>query len=139
MRNDTRPISFSSSDVALSSRRRPFMSRRYCSDSTVARTVRVECFSRYERPTASDERSSIQHTVASMSCELVGRLFGRHSTSPRDTAMSSSSVTTTAIGGKASRTSPSAVTIDSIRDVVPVGSTSTSSPGRSTPDATVPA
>ena len=31
---------------AVSSRRRPFMSRRYCSDSTVARTVRVVCFSR---------------------------------------------------------------------------------------------
>ena len=74
-----------------------------------------------------------------MSCELVGRLFGRHSTSPRDTAMSSSSVTTTAIGGNASRTSPSAVSIDSMRDVVPVGSTSTSSPGRRTPLATVPA
>ena len=115
------------------------MSRRYCSDSTVARTVRVVCLSRYVRPDRSGARSSIQHTVASMSWELVGRLFGRHSMSPRDTATSSSSVITTAMGGKASATSPSAVTIVAIRDVVPVGRTSTSSPGRKTPLATVPA
>ena len=53
--------------------------------------------------------------------------------------MSSSSVITTAMGGKASATSPSAVTIDAIREEVPEGITNTSSPGRSTPLATVPA
>ena len=74
-----------------------------------------------------------------MSEVKVGRLFGRHNTSPRDTAMSSVSVITTAMGGNASATSPSAVTMESIREVVPDGSTSTSSPGRSTPLATVPA
>jgi hypothetical protein len=74
-----------------------------------------------------------------MSEVSVGRLLGRHSTSPRDTAMSSASVITTAMGGKASATSPSAVTMEAIRDVVPEGSTSSSSPGRSTPLATVPA
>ncbi len=53
--------------------------------------------------------------------------------------MSSSSVMTTDMGGNASATSPSAVMMEAIRDVVPVGMTSTSSPGRRTPLATVPA
>ncbi len=53
--------------------------------------------------------------------------------------MSSSSVMTTDMGGNASATSPSAVRMEAMRDVVPVGMTSTSSPGRRTPLATVPA
>ena len=73
------------------------------------------------RPTASEERSSIQQTVASMSWVSVGRLLGRHSTSPRETAMSSSSVITTAMGGNASATSPSAVVMEAMRDVGPRG------------------
>ncbi len=97
------------------------------------------CLSRKVRPSASEERSSIQHTVASISCDTVGRLLGRQRMSPRETAMSSASVMTTAMGGYASATSPSAVRMASMRDVVPVGMTSTSSPGRRTPLATVPA
>ncbi len=53
--------------------------------------------------------------------------------------MSSSKVMTTAMGGKASATSPSAVWMLAMREVVPVGITNSSSPGRSTPLATVPA
>ena len=67
------------------------------------------------RPSASEERSSIQQTVASMSCDTVGRLLGRHRMLPRDTAMSSSSVMTTAMGGNASATSPSAVVMEAMR------------------------
>ena len=53
--------------------------------------------------------------------------------------MSSSSRTVTDIGGNASSTGPSAVSIAAIGVVKPDGSTMTSSPGLSTPPATCPA
>ena len=54
-------------------------------------------------------------------------------------SISSASVMVTAIGGNASSTGPSAVSIDAIVDSRPDGSATTRSPGLSTPDATVPA
>ena len=59
--------------------------------------------------------------------------------SPRLTSMSSASRSVTDIGENASSTGPPPVSIDAIVDVKPDGSTTTSSPGLSTPPATVPA
>ena len=59
--------------------------------------------------------------------------------SPRLTSISSARRTVTDIGANASSTGPSAVSIDAIVDVKPDGSTTTSSPGLSTPPATCPA
>ncbi|CNV77495.1 Uncharacterised protein [Mycobacterium tuberculosis] len=53
--------------------------------------------------------------------------------------MSSASRTETAIGGNASATGPFGPSIAVIRVVLPIGSTTTSSPERITPLATVPA
>ena len=53
--------------------------------------------------------------------------------------MSSARLIDTAIGGNASATAPSGPSIAVIRLVLPLGSTTTSSPGRMTPLATVPA
>ena len=53
--------------------------------------------------------------------------------------MSSARLIDTAIGGKASCTGPVGPSITVIRLLFPLGSTTTSSPGRSTPLATVPA
>ena len=54
-------------------------------------------------------------------------------------SMSSVSVIVTAIGGWASSTGPSAVSIEAIVVSRPPGSATTRSPGFITPDATVPA
>ena len=59
--------------------------------------------------------------------------------SPRAMSISSASRIVTDIGGNASSTGPSAVSIAVIRVVNPDGSTITSSPGLSTPEATCPA
>ena len=59
--------------------------------------------------------------------------------SPREMSISSVSVIVTAIGGKASATGPSAVSIDAMVDSRPDGSATTRSPGLRPPDATVPA
>ena len=59
--------------------------------------------------------------------------------SPRLTSRSSVSRTVTDIGGNASSTSPPKKSTDSTREVSPLGRTMTSSPGLSTPAATVPA
>ena len=93
----------------------------------------------YLAPTVIGRLSSIQHSIASTSCATDGWLCGRQIRSPRDTSSSSSSRTVTDIGGYASSTGPSAVSIPAIRVVNPDGSTITSSPGFSTPDATCPA
>ena len=58
--------------------------------------------------------------------------------SPRLTSTSSVRVTVTACGANASANSPSYVTIDFTRLSLPDGSTMTSSPFRTIPDATVP-
>ena len=60
---------------------------------------------------ASGGPSDIQHTMASKSWVTVGWLCGRQIMSPREMSMSSSSSSVTDIGGNASATSPSAVTI----------------------------
>ena len=69
----------------------------------------------------------------------MGTLCGRQSMSPRLMSMSSVSVIVTAIGGNASSTGPSAVSMVAIVDSRPLGSATTRSPGLSTPEATVPA
>jgi hypothetical protein len=83
--------------------------------------------------------SSIQQTWASISWATVGTLWGRQSMSPRLMSRWSFRVTVTDIGGKASSTGPSAVSIDSIVVSRPLGSTRTGSAGLITPEATVPA
>ena len=80
-----------------------------------------------------------QHTIASMSWVTVGMLFGRQIMSPRLTSMSSARRTLTDIGGNASSTGPSYSSMPAIVVVNPLGSTTTSSPGRSIPLATWPA
>ena len=59
--------------------------------------------------------------------------------SPRETSTSSSSRTVTDIGGNASAISLSNRSMPAIVEVMPLGSTTTSSPGLSTPPATMPA
>ena len=59
--------------------------------------------------------------------------------SPREMSMSSARLIDTAIGGNASSTGPLGPSISVMRLVFPAGSTTTSSPGRITPLATVPA
>jgi hypothetical protein len=54
-------------------------------------------------------------------------------------SMSSARLTDTAIGGKASCTGPDGPSMMVMRLDFPLGSTTTSSPGRITPEATVPA
>jgi hypothetical protein len=54
-------------------------------------------------------------------------------------SMSSARLTDTAIGGNASWTGPPGPSMVVMRLVLPVGSTTISSPGRITPLATVPA
>ena len=78
----------------------------------------------YFPPTAIGRVSSIQQTIASMSCATDGLLFGRQIRSPRDTSSSSASRMVTDIGGYASSTGPSAVSMEVIRVVNPDGSTS---------------
>ena len=70
---------------------------------------------------------------------MCGWLFGRQIMSPRLTSRSSVSRIVTDIGGTASSTGPSAVSIDAIVDVNPDGSTTTSSPTLYVPLATWPA
>jgi hypothetical protein len=68
-----------------------------------------------------------------------GALAGRQIVSPRDTSRSSVRRTVTDIGANASSTAPRGPSIAAIVVVRPLGSTWTSSPGRRTPLATVPA
>ena len=106
---------------------------------TSARPVRVVCL------IASFWRGRsgslvIQQTIASMSWLGFGALFGRAIMSPRLTSTSSSRRTVTDIGGKASSISlVEACRCAAILLVMPLGSTTTSSPGLSTPPATWPA
>ena len=81
----------------------------------------------------------IQQIIASMSCAGVGAFLTRAIMSPRETSTSSASRIVTLIGGKASSSAWSRRSIDSIVEVMPLGSTTTSSPGLSTPPATWPA
>ncbi|RGC64942.1 hypothetical protein C5N14_31190 [Micromonospora sp. MW-13] len=90
----------------------------------------------YLPPTCNGRVSSIQQTIASMSCATAGALFGRQIMSPREMSISSVRRTVTDIGGNASSTGPSAVSTAAMREVNPDGSTITSSPGFNTPDAT---
>ena len=93
----------------------------------------------YLPPTRSGAVSSIQQIIASMSWATAGALCGRQIMSPREMSISSASRTVTDIGGNASSTGPSAVSIAAIVLVMPDGRTITSSPGLSTPEATWPA
>ena len=93
----------------------------------------------YSPPSRIGEASSIQQTMASMSWATFGRSCGRQIMSPRDTSISSSRRTVTDMGGKASSTSPSAVSTERIRLVKPEGSTITSSPFLRMPPITWPA
>jgi hypothetical protein len=81
----------------------------------------------------------IQHTIASMSWVTSGWFPVRAIMSPRLTSTSSARRTVTDMGGKASGTSSSNRSIASIVEVIPLGRTTTSSPGLSTPPATCPA
>ena len=81
----------------------------------------------------------IQQIIASMSWLGFGALLSRAIMSPRLTSTSSVRRTVTLIGGNASAISSSNRSIASIVLVMPLGSTTTSSPGLSTPPATWPA
>jgi hypothetical protein len=59
--------------------------------------------------------------------------------SPRETSRSSSRRTVTDIGANASSSGPSCVSTDATFERAPLGSTTTSSPGRNTPPAIWPA
>ncbi|CNK16083.1 Uncharacterised protein [Mycobacterium tuberculosis] len=83
--------------------------------------------------------SAIQHAVASKSCTTLGWLLLRAIMSPREMSISSARLIDTAIGGNASVTGPFGPSIAVIVVVLPTGNTTTSSPGRITPPATVPA
>ena len=106
---------------------------------TLARVVLVVCLMTYSRPGSNAASSAIQHTVASKSWTACGWLFARVIMSPREMSMSSARLIATAIGGNASVTGPLGPSITVIRLALPVGSATTSSPGRITPLATVPA
>src|SRR5262249_16088077 len=93
----------------------------------------------YLAPTVSGRDSSIQQTIASTSWATDGALFGRQIMSPREWSISSARRTVTDMGGNASAIGASAVSIDEIVEVNPLGSTMTSSPGFITPEATWPA
>ena len=77
--------------------------------------------------------------MASTSCVTVGRLLGRASMSPRLMSISSARRTLTDIGGTASSIGPPNTSTPATVVVKPLGSTTTSSPGRSAPLATWPA
>ena len=138
-RSRTRPMSLSDRLWAPSSRCSVLTSSRYCRSRTTVRAVRVVCLIAYFRPTCSEACSSIQQIIASMSWAGRGALCGRQIMSPREMSIWSSRRTVTDIGAYASSTGPSAVSTEAIREVKPLGSTMTSSPGLSTPPATCPA
>ena len=100
--------------------------------------MRVVCLIAYVAPSRSG-RSLNQHTIASTSWVTIGMLFGRQSMSPRLTSRSSARRMLTDIGGNASATGPPYSSMPAIVVVKPVGSTTTSSPGRNMPLATLPA
>ncbi len=81
----------------------------------------------------------IQQIIASMSWLGLGAFLGRAIMSPRETSTSSSRWTVTDMGGKASAISLSKSSTLEMVDVMPLGSTTTSSPFFSTPPATMPA
>ena len=81
----------------------------------------------------------IQQIIASMSWLGLGAFLTRAIMSPRLTSTSSSRRTVTDIGGKASSISSSKRSMPAILEVMPLGSTTTSSPGLRTPPATMPA
>ena len=81
----------------------------------------------------------IQQTIASMSWLGFGAFLTRAIMSPRETSTSSARRTVTDIGGNASSISWSNMSMPSMVEVMPHGSTITSSPGLSTPPATMPA
>ena len=115
------------------------MSRWYCSSFTIAFVVRVVCFTSSLLPSLRLARSLIQQIIVSTSCDAIGWLLGRQIMSPREMSISSLSRTVTAIGANASSSGPSRVSIDLMDDWNPDGRTVTSSPGRRTPPAIVPA
>ena len=82
--------------------------------------------------------SSIHTIIASKLRSITGRLSGCTSISPRETSISSSSVSVTDCGGKAYSSSPSYVTMLFTLEVFPEGSAMTVSPLRTIPDATLP-
>ena len=77
--------------------------------------------------------------MASMSWPTWGWLLGRQIMSPREMSISSVRVMATDIGAKVSSTGPWGPSMLAMVDSKPDGSTTTSSPGLSTPPATVPA
>ena len=85
------------------------------------------CLNQYDLPGTSGS-SAIQTTIASNFCSTRGTLPGRTSMSPRLTSISSSSVSVTDCGAKASSSSPSNVTIDFTRLVFREGRAMISSP-----------
>ena len=104
----------------------------------MALAVRVVCLMISLSRADSLRLSDIQDTIASTSWVADGWLCGRQIMSPRETSRSSARWTVTDIGGNASSTTPSWVSIRWMRDVAPLGSTTTSSPARTTPEATCP-
>src|SRR5690606_29332342 len=138
VRNVTRPISLRPSEVA-SFRCRVLMSSRYCTSRTRALTVRVVCFMSSRLRGGSRRPAAIQQTIASISWATCGWLCGRQIMSPREMSRSSANRSVTDMGGNASSTGPSNVSIPVIVVVRPEGRWSTSSPGFSTPPATCPA
>ena len=101
--------------------------------------VRVVCLTMSLERGVSLRESVIQQTIASMSWDTAGVLLGRQIMSPREMSISSSIVSVTDIGEKASATSPSAVRIFAMRVDSPDGRWVTSSPGLRTPPANWPA
>src|SRR5207245_9526 len=91
-----------------------------------ARPHRVVCLMASFAPGRSG-RSLIQQIIASMSWPFEGRLWTRQIMSPLETSMSSARVIVTDIGGTASSTGPSWLSIDATVLVKPDGSTTTSS------------
>jgi hypothetical protein len=83
--------------------------------------------------------SAIQHTVASSTETTCGGSSAEQMASPRLTSSCSASRTVTACRATALSSSPSAVSIPAMVVRWPEGSTTTSSPTRSVPLATVPA
>ena len=132
----TRPISFRAR-VDAGAGSRVLTSTRSRSVSTRQKTCLVPCLRRYCRPGVISV--SLIHTkVASMVSETRGWFAGLANTSPRLTSIWSARVSVTAMGGTASSMSPSIETMRATSVVRPDGRTTTESPGRTAPLATLP-
>ena len=103
-----------------------------------AGTLRVVCLSTYCL-FGLIASACIQVSIASKRLPTSGTLWTGASMSPRETSISSVSVSVTLIGGNASATSlPPAVRTCLTFERTPDGRATTSSPGRTTPEAIVP-